>query len=128
MALHTPVPVLIRSRDRRENESTPGWINRIEYDRKDRMKNAFRNLGIWIALAFGSILIPFWHFFLVPTCLILAYTLTLRKWGETFRNAGGEGTCPDCAAQLRIEPSLWKDRLVETCGKCFHSLEITPRT
>ena len=128
MALHTSIPVLIRSRDRRDNEASTGVIDRVEFDRKERMRNALRSLGLWLALAFGAILIPFWHFFLVPTCLILAYTLTFRKWGETVRNGGGEGTCPDCGAELRIEASLWSDRLVETCGRCFHSLEITPRT
>jgi len=118
----------IRSRNRRELPSTQGTLTRIDFDPKDRSRNAVKTTGILLALAAGAVLIPFWHFILAPAFFILAWVMGMEKFGEKSRRAGGTGECPGCQKEFKIGKSSWKDRMTDTCESCFEELEITPRT
>lgn len=125
MATLSRIQVKIHSRDRRDLEPRYGYLELHSWDRAERSRNALRTFGIWIGIAFGCILIPFFHFFLVPTAVITAFALALKKLEEESAVLCGFGQCPECQADLSISAGSKKDRYLETCGKCFHNLEIS---
>jgi hypothetical protein len=125
MAHIEPTPVRIQSRNHRELAPSKGTINKITWEKQDRFRNAMKSCGLFLTLSFCSILIPFWHFILVPGFFILAWVMLLEKYNEIARNGGGMGSCPQCGTELKIEKSQWKERLTDTCGKCYQDLEIT---
>lgn len=118
----------LRSRNRHELPSTCGTLTLIHFDKKDRTRNAVRTSLLWLAISFGAVLVPFWHFFLVPAFFITAWVLGIEKWSEKSRNDGGEGSCPHCKNPIRIAKSAWKGRLTDTCESCFEDLEISLQT
>ncbi|NDG84098.1 MAG: hypothetical protein EBX52_03550 [Proteobacteria bacterium] len=118
----------IQSRNQREIPPTVGTLIRIEFDRKDRSRNALRTTGLFLALAAGAVLIPFWHFILVPSFFTLAWIMGMEKFSEKSRSAGGRGQCPHCQKEFKIGKSAWKEMMTDTCESCFQELEITPRT
>jgi hypothetical protein len=127
MPASTPFTVRILSRNQRDLPSTLGTLDQLNFDRQDRLKNAARTTLMWIAIAFGSALVPFWHYFLVPGFFMTAWVLGLEKMSEKSRNGGGTGECPQCKHSFRIEKSKWNDRMTDTCEKCFCELELIPQ-
>jgi hypothetical protein len=121
-------PILIRSRNDRELPPTRGELTRIYWERPERMKNAVRTTGLWLGIMCGSALVPFWHYFLVPSFFITAWVLGFDKWKEITRCGGGTGECPHCHHGFKIGNSSWKIRLTETCESCFQELELNPQT
>jgi hypothetical protein len=128
MATLLEFPVKIRSRNQRDLEPTAGTLNRVEFDAKDRTRNSLKTIGLFLALASGAVLIPFWHFILAPTFFILAWVMGIEKYSEKSINAGGEGTCPLCKKPFKIGKSAWKETMTDTCESCFQELEIRPQT
>lgn len=128
MPASTRYTVKISSRNQRDLPSTLGTLDQLNFDRQDRLKNAARTTVMWIAIAFGSALIPFWHYLLVPSFFVTAWVLGLEKMSEKKRNGGGTGECPQCKHSFKIETSKWNDRMTDTCEKCFCDLELIPQT
>ena len=128
MPFASDIAVQIRSRNQPDLPPTSGRIEQNTYDRKDRLRNAGRTTLIWLGIAMGSALVPFWHYFLVPGFFITAWVMGIEKMSETTRNGGGEGTCPHCHRPIRIEKSAWKLKMTDTCEGCFNELEIIPQT
>jgi hypothetical protein len=128
MASIIDFPVEIRSRSQRDLAPTPGTLSRIDFNAKDRGRNSIKTIGLFLAFASGAVLIPFWHFILVPTFFILAWVMGLEKYAEKSINAGGEGTCPHCLKKFKIGRSSWKPMMTDTCESCFQELELRPQT
>ena len=122
------LPLTVRSRNRHELPTTRGTLTLIHFNKKDRTRNALRTSLLWLAIAFGAALVPFWHFFLVPAFFITAWVLGIEKLSEKSRNDGGIGSCPHCKKTIRIAKSAWKGRLTDTCESCFEDLEISLQT
>ena len=128
MATLIKLPVEIRSRNQRDLPSTQGSLIQVIFDSKDRGRNALKTIGLFLALAAGAVLIPFWHFILAPTFFILAWVMGMEKYSEKSVSAGGEGACPHCLKTLKIGKSAWKEKITDTCEFCFQELEIRPQT
>jgi hypothetical protein len=118
------IPVFIHSRNNRDLPPTNGQITRLNFDSKDRSKNAIKTLGMWLAFDFASVFIPIAHFVLVPSLFITAFVLAMDKTREKSRNAGGTGECPACHQNFVIEKSKWDERYTDTCDHCHDDVEI----
>jgi len=128
MGDRSKIPVKIHSRDRRDRSPQDGYLEVVSWSKPERVRNAVRSFGMWIGIAFGCALIPFWHFLLVPVAVMLAFTVALKKLEEQSSVQNGTGLCPECKAPLKIEGGTIKQRTLETCARCFHSLEIKTQT
>ena len=124
MADQKSLPLLIYSRDRRELAPKEGVLQQFTWEKPERIRRAARTLGAWIGITFGCALIPFWHFVLVPLSLFLSVMFSMKSFEEVVSTANGSGTCPECESPLVISGGRMKDRYLETCGKCYHELEI----
>ena len=118
------VLVSIHSRNNRDLAATEGQLNRINWDAKDRTKNALKILFTLLGAAFACIFVPILHFILVPALFISAFVMAIDKFQETHRNAGGVGVCPKYHQTFEIVKSKWQERLTDTCGNCHDDLEI----
>ena len=116
--------VTIQSRNNRSLPETSGEISEVSYDKTDRLRNALKTFGLWIAMTFMGIFVPILHFVLVPTLLITSFVLAIEKSREEKRNQGGSGECPKCHQKFEIQKSKWMDRLVDVCDTCHDDLEI----
>ncbi|NDF15136.1 hypothetical protein EB061_07415 [bacterium] len=82
MATTREYSVEIRSRNQRGLPPTTGTLITIHWDKQERLRNSFKTTLLMLGLMAGSALIPFWHFFLVPTFFALAWILGMGKYGE----------------------------------------------
>lgn len=124
MATRTDIRCTVQSRDNRSLPETAATIVRIDWDRQERLKNAFRIFGLMIFFSFISIFVPILHFFLVPVFFITSFVLFLDRWQETHRNGGGKGQCPKCHQDFTVQASKWKDRITNNCDHCHEDLEV----
>lgn len=124
MATRTEIPVKVQSRDNRSLPETTAILNKVEWIRSERLKNAIKTFGLLFLFAFLSIFVPILHFFLVPALFISSFVFGIEKWQETVRNGGGEGECPKCHGVFRVQSSRWKERITNHCDHCHEDLEI----
>lgn len=120
-------PVEIRSRNQKDLPPTEGSLITLHWDRKERLRNSLNTTLLMLGLMAGSVLIPFWHFILVPAFFALAWILGMSRYGEEMRCEGGAGICPHCGKNFGISRSAWKTRITDTCESCFQELEVIPR-
>jgi hypothetical protein len=124
MATRTEIKVSVQSRDNRELTATSATITKVEWDKTERTKNAFRTFGLLIAFTFASIFIPILHFVLVPTLFIASFVFGMDKYGEKVRSEGGTGECPKCHEQFKVQASKWGVKITNNCEHCHEDLEM----
>ena len=124
MATRSEIKLTVQSRDNRDLPVTQATITKVEWDKPERMKNAFRTLGMMLAFTFAAIFIPILHFFLVPVLFIASFVLAMDKFGEKTRNEGGTGECPKCHQTFKVQPSKWGTRITNSCDSCPEELEM----
>jgi hypothetical protein len=124
MATLIDIPVWVTSRNDHELPATAGKIVKVEFDQKDRTKNAVKTFWMMLAATFCAVFIPGLHFILVPTLFVATFVVTMSKYGEKSRNTGGHAECPKCHQTFVIEKSGYQERLTDTCDHCHDDLEI----
>ena len=118
------IPVKVSSRNYHELQATLGEIQKVEFDKKDRARNAVKAFFILLAATFCAIFVPILHFILVPTFFMAMFIVSMNKYGEMSRNLGGSAECPKCHEVFVIEKSKYQARLTDTCNHCHDDLEI----
>ena len=83
--------------------TTSGEVTLKHFEKSDRMWRGTKGLTIGWVLAMFSIFVPILHFILVPGFFILGIVLFFAMSAETETIAGGQGVCPDCKQEFRIE-------------------------
>ena len=96
-----------------------------KYSEAEAHKRAVRGVGIFFALAVGSIFLPLVHFVLVPMFLILtpvAFVFLKRTKAKILKIAG---TCPACGHAFLItdQPNVWPQESI--CDKCRKTFKVT---
>jgi hypothetical protein len=124
MATRIELPVSISSLNNRDLPATQGKITKVEFDKKDRTRNALRTFGMLIAFTFCSIFVPILHFILVPVLFIASFVFAMDKVNEMARNEGGSGECPKCHKPIEIVKSKYQERLTDTCAACHEDVVI----
>jgi hypothetical protein len=95
------------------------------FDRRERVRRAFKGLATFWAVALGSVFIPVAHFLLVPSfALYGAYTF-VERLGATQVVMAAEGTCPDCGRAQKLETGgRWRVPRDVSCRYCQRALRI----
>lgn len=117
------VSVTIRGQ---ESQTASGSIELQSWDRKARLRRAFKVLGGCWGVGLFSVLFPLIHFVLPPSLLIAGPVAAFWVFGQESRVKGGTGTCPYCQKPLRIEGGAPKWPLRDICGACHRDVEISP--
>ncbi len=124
MAIETKIPMHVHSRNNRDLPSTPGTLDQFEWTMPERVKNAGRTFGLFIALTFAAIFVPIAHYILVPSLLITSFVLAIDKYQQAKSFEGGVGICPKCKAEMKIQKSKFKERLTDICASCGEDVEV----
>ncbi len=95
-----------------------------ELNASDRMRRSIKCLGMCWGGAIVAVFLPILHFILVPLLLIAGPCWAYYVYQQEQRLAGGQGTCPDCNASLKIERGAAKWPLDEICTACRTMLRV----
>ncbi|MGZ3773611.1 MAG: hypothetical protein ACXVCN_07855 [Bdellovibrio sp.] len=96
-----------------------------ELDFKARLKRSMKSAGLFLLLAVFSIPVPGLHFFLVPSFLVLALYLSVKRFSERYSVDLTEEICPVCEKSLHEGVVHFKqDHLRLYCSECRSQLRI----
>ncbi len=105
-------------------KSSSGSVQVEAWERPERLKRAWKNLGIIWGMAVVAVFIPGLHFILVPLFLAAGPAFAYFTFCQSDVVLGGEGTCPECGKPFKIERSAVKWPLKDLCSACQNSVDV----
>lgn len=117
-------PIEIRDSN---NSGVAGTLNVTLFAPNDRTVRALKTLGLFWALAVGSIPIIIAHWVLVPGFLIAGPIMAVRRYRMTESVDGAEGTCPACKGAIKVSMET-TDTLPKWtyCPACNAPIQLVP--
>jgi len=107
-------------------KTTRGTVMVTSFDRRARVRRAFKALGMFWACAVGSVFIPVAHFLLVPGFFVFGIAQFFQRLGTPEVGRGATGVCPDCGAEQKLDlPPRWTVPQQVTCKHCQRGLQLT---
>ncbi len=101
-----------------------GTVDVLSWSKKDRTARALKFGGIcWVA-SVVSIIIPLLHFVLVPGFFLAGPIVFATILSRERVIKGGRAKCPRCAAEFKIERSVFKFPMLDRCTGCGKELKI----
>lgn len=103
---------------------TPATLVVATFDRRARLRRAFKALaGFWGAMVV-SVFIPVAHFVLVPSFFIIGIWQLFRRLKTAELVRGAHGRCPDCGTEQDFELGSARFPQSVTCGSCHRGLTL----
>jgi len=102
------------SDERRE----PGYVMVKYFSPPEKMTQALKKLGLFWGIALVSVLIPVFHFVLVPLFFFLGIFFGYRSYKSEGRVLGGETHCPHCKNEVKVKPAELQWPVSEICQNC----------
>jgi len=91
----------------------------------ERFKKAMKTFGIVFAISLVSILVPVFHFVLVPLFLIASIVLAFRQYNKVFEFDLKGVQCPKCKDDLKEGLLTTKEnRFSVYCFTCRRNLSV----
>lgn len=109
------VLILANVNDERRSE---GFVYIHHFSPPERMTQALKKLGLFWGIALVSVLIPVFHFVLVPLFLILGIFFAHRSYKSEGRILSGETRCPHCQTEVQVKPAELQWPISEICQNC----------
>jgi hypothetical protein len=106
-------------------ESTPAQLKVIEFTKEQRIDRAAKRLGLFWGIGILCILIPFLHFFLVPSFLIVGIYALVTTLEEHKFILSADGLCPSCKKNISFRKLKYKLGLKDVCPQCRQDLKIS---
>ncbi len=101
-----------------DDRRTPGVVYVHYFSPPERMAQSLKKLGLFWGIALVSVLIPVFHFVLVPLFLILGLFFARRSYKSEGQVLGGETRCPHCQTEIKVKPAELQWPLSEICQNC----------
>ena len=115
-----------------ERPSNLDLVSEIETDVRtlrvdEKAKEVVKTVGLFLGLALVSILIPVFHFVLVPLFLILTvvFGFRARKKNERLLHET-KVTCLACGSPIKLKPTTFEWPLTFRCSKCAEPHRLRP--
>ena len=115
------IEILANVSDDRRSE---GFVEVQMFHQSDRMKLMLKKLAMFWALAIFSILIPVFHFVLVPLFFFLGIYCAYRSSKSEGVVLSGKTSCPHCQSEVIIKKAELQWPLSEICQNCARVLRI----
>lgn len=91
----------------------------------ERFKKALKKFGLFFAMAVASILVPVFHFVLVPALLIAAVTMAVQQYKRVYSLDLSGVKCPRCQEDLKEGRLTTKENKFSVyCFQCRRNLFI----
>lgn len=125
MSTETEVPASLTAFG---HPSRPALAVIVEQAPGQRVARTLAGLGMFWALALGSVFIPVAHFVLVPTFVVAGIVMAVRRAREDRRLLRVRGACPRCGAVQELRPGgRFVDGRSFDCPKCHGNLTLATR-
>lgn len=115
------VEILANVSDDRRSE---GFVEVELFHQSDRMKVVLKKLAIFWSISILSILIPVFHFVLVPLFFFLGIYFAYRSSKSEGRVLSGKTQCPHCQNEVIVKEAELQWPLSEICQNCARVLRI----
>lgn len=91
----------------------------------ERLKKSIKTFGVIFAMTLVSVLIPVFHFVLVPLFLIASVVLATRQYNKVYAFDLNGVRCPKCNEDLKERLLTTKEnKLSVYCFSCRRSLSV----
>jgi hypothetical protein len=115
------IPIQANVSDDRRSE---GYVTVQHFNPAQRMNAALKKLGLFWAIALVSVLIPVFHFVLVPLFLIIGILAARRSYKAEGRVIEGLTKCPHCQTEVIVKPTELQWPVTEICQNCARVVRI----
>jgi hypothetical protein len=95
-----------------------------EYAPRERMTRALKKLGMFWGAAVVSVLIPVFHFVLVPGFLILGPIMARLQYKQELEIKDAKFPCPDCKKEVEFKKVSGNWPLRQICPHCSSQLYL----
>ena len=103
---------------------TTGEAEIKEYAPRERMIRALKTLGLFWLAAVLCVLIPVFHFILVPGLLILGPIMARMQYKQELQMENVKVSCPDCKKEVTFKKISGNYPLKQICPHCSSQLYI----
>ncbi|HWU43240.1 MAG TPA: hypothetical protein VN132_07380 [Bdellovibrio sp.] len=107
-----------------DERRSPGFVEIEIFNQAQRTQVALKKLGIFWGIAVLCIVIPVFHFVLVPLFFFLGIFFSYRGFKAQGQVLSGQTTCPHCHAEVIIKKAELNWPLSEICQSCARVVRI----
>lgn len=107
-----------------DDRRTDGFVEVQVFHQPDRMKAALKKLALFWGISIFTILIPVFHFVLVPLFFFLGLFFAHRSYKSEGKVLNGKTKCPHCQADVEIKEAELFWPISEICQSCARVLRI----
>ena len=101
-----------------DDRRTVGFVYIETFNQAQKTRAALKKLALWWGLALVSVLIPVFHFVLVPLFFFLGFYFTYRGYKSEGAVLGGSTKCPHCGAEVTVAKAALNWPISEICQGC----------
>lgn len=107
-----------------DERQSPGFAYIEFFNPAQKTQVAIKKLAIFWGIALLCVLIPVFHFVLVPLFFFLGFYFARRGYKAEGQVLGGETTCPHCHTQVIIKKQELNWPITEICQGCARVVRI----
>lgn len=111
----TKISILANVSDERR---TPGFVYIETFNQAQKTRVAIKKLAIFWGIALVCVLIPVFHFVLVPLFFFLGFFFAYRGYKSEGQVLSGETTCPHCGTKVIVKKAELAWPITEICQGC----------
>ncbi|MBO9666398.1 MAG: hypothetical protein J7501_06250 [Bdellovibrio sp.] len=115
------IEILANVSDDRRSE---GHIIIQHFNKAEKTRTAIKKLALFWGIALVSVLIPVFHFVLVPLFFFLGFYFAHRGYKSDGLVLSGATTCPHCQNPVEIKKAQLNWPLSEICQNCARVVRI----
>lgn len=107
-----------------DERRSPGFAYIETFNQAQKTRVALKKIAIFWGIALVSVLIPVFHFVLVPLFFFLGFFFAYRGYKAEGQVLGGETTCPHCQTPVQIKKQELNWPITEICQGCARVVRI----
>lgn len=101
-----------------DERRTTGFLEVKKFNPADKTRTALKKLALWWGLSILSILVPVFHFVLVPLFFFLGFFFARKGYKSEGEVLDGKTTCPHCGAEVKVGKGELNWPVTEICQGC----------
>ncbi|WP_413561303.1 hypothetical protein [Bdellovibrio sp. HCB209] len=101
-----------------DDRHTSGYLEIKVFNPADKTRTALKKLAIWWGLSILSILIPVFHFVLVPLFFFLGFFFARKGYMSEGQVLSGQTACPHCGTEIKVGKGELNWPVTEICQSC----------
>ncbi|MEK2690488.1 hypothetical protein [Bdellovibrio sp. GT3] len=101
-----------------DDRRTTGYLEINKFNPAEKTRTALKKLALWWGLSLLSVLIPVFHFVLVPLFFFLGFFFARKGYKSEGQVLSGQTTCPHCGTEIKVAKADLNWPMTEICQSC----------